>query len=136
MEEKNTIVNQEFAQIHDIINLSRSRAFQAVKLAAWKIGAYMSASLKNSAWGSKTVKQLSEYLRSQDLTLREYTPKFGIFIPLGMRRLVALYHVNYAWHPVRDASLTGCERAVPSFFLPSDIFLTEYGSKNHIITQK
>jgi hypothetical protein len=32
----------------------------------------VSARLKNAAWGSKTVMQLSEYLRAQDPTLRGY----------------------------------------------------------------
>jgi hypothetical protein len=36
-------------------------------------GAYVSARLKNSAWGSKTVMQLSEYLRTQDPTLLGYS---------------------------------------------------------------
>ena len=77
MENNNIEIRQEFAQVHDIITLRRSRALQAVNnenlLAAWEIGAFVSAKLKSSAWGSKTVMQLSEYLRSQDHTLRGYS---------------------------------------------------------------
>ena len=71
------IATQEFAQVHGIISLHRSRALQTVNnenlLTAWKVGAFVSVRLKNSAWGSKTVMQLSEYLRLQDPTLRGYS---------------------------------------------------------------
>ncbi|MDR3246677.1 MAG: PDDEXK nuclease domain-containing protein [Prevotellaceae bacterium] len=80
MNEHNDIVSvQEFEQVHSIISLRRSRALQTVNnenlLTAWEIGAYVSDRLKNSAWGSKTVMQLSEYLRSQDPTLRGYSKR-------------------------------------------------------------
>lgn len=44
-------------------------------LTAWEVGAFVSTRLKNSTWGSKTVKQLSEYLRMQDPTLRGYSSR-------------------------------------------------------------
>ncbi len=68
---------QEFQQIRNIISLRRLRALQAVSneslLTAWEVGAFVSMRLKNSAWGSKTVMQLSEYLRAQDPTLKGYS---------------------------------------------------------------
>ena len=71
------IETTEFQQVQGIISLHRSRALQTVNnenlLAAWEIGAFVSARLKNSTWGSKTVMQLSEYLRAQDPTLRGYS---------------------------------------------------------------
>ncbi|MDR1023896.1 MAG: PDDEXK nuclease domain-containing protein [Prevotellaceae bacterium] len=78
METNNTnLATQEFQQVHGIISLHRSRALQTVNnenlLTAWEVGAFVSARLKNSAWGSKTVTQLSEYLRTQDPTLRGYS---------------------------------------------------------------
>ncbi|GHV10132.1 hypothetical protein FACS1894162_2770 [Bacteroidia bacterium] len=73
----NNLAIQEFQQVHGIISLRRSRALQSVNnenlLAAWEVGAFVSARLKNAAWGSKTVMQLSEYLHSQDPTLRGYS---------------------------------------------------------------
>ena len=70
----NTPIIQEFEQVQGIINLHRSRALQAVNnenlLTAWEVGAYVSARLKAATWGSKTVTQLSEYLRKQDPTLK------------------------------------------------------------------
>ena len=66
----------EFQHVQGIISSHRSRASQAVNsenlLAAWEVGAFVSARLKNAAWGSKTVMQLSEYLRAQDPALRGY----------------------------------------------------------------
>jgi hypothetical protein len=78
METNNTnLATQEFQQVHGIISLHRSRALQTVNnenlLTAWEVGAFVSARLKNSAWGNKTVTQLSEYLRTQDPTLRGYS---------------------------------------------------------------
>jgi len=75
----NSITTTEFQQIQGIISLHRSKALQTVNnenlLAAWKVGAFVSDRLKNSVWGSKTVKQLSEYLRAQDPTLRGYSSR-------------------------------------------------------------
>jgi predicted nuclease of restriction endonuclease-like (RecB) superfamily len=75
--ETGSIAVQEFQQVHGIISLHRSRALQTVNnenlLTAWEVGAYVSSRLKNSAWGSKTVTQLSEYLRAQDSTLKGYS---------------------------------------------------------------
>ena len=77
MDNTNSIASTEFQQVQGIISLRRSRALQAVNnenlLTAWEVGAFVSARLKNSAWGSKTVMQLSEYLRTQDPTLRGYS---------------------------------------------------------------
>ena len=73
----NHVETTEFQQIQGIISLHRSRALQTVNnenlLVAWEIGAFVSVRLKNSIWGSKTVMQLSEYLKSQDPTLRGYS---------------------------------------------------------------
>ena len=61
------IATTEFQQIQGIISLHRSKALQTVNnenlLTAWEIGAFVSTRLKNSTWGSKTVMQLSEYLK-------------------------------------------------------------------------
>jgi len=77
MNKLNNIITNEFQQVQGIISLHRSQALQTVNsenlLAAWEIGAFVSYRLKNSAWGSKTVMQLSEYLRAQDSTLRGYS---------------------------------------------------------------
>ncbi len=70
-------LTDEFQTVHSIISVHRSQALQAVNnqnlLTAWEVGAFVSVRLKNTAWGSKTVTQLSEYLRTQDPSLRGYS---------------------------------------------------------------
>ncbi|MDR0940649.1 MAG: DUF1016 N-terminal domain-containing protein [Bacteroidales bacterium] len=69
----------EFQQVQGIITLHRIKALQVVNnenlLTAWEVGAFVSNRLKNAAWGSKTVMQLSEYLRTQDPTLRGFSKR-------------------------------------------------------------
>jgi len=88
MDNINSIATKEFQQVQGIISLHRSQALQAVNnenlLAAWEVGAFVSARLKNSAWGSKTVMQLSEFLRAQDPTLRGYSRR-------SIYKMVAFY---------------------------------------------
>jgi predicted nuclease of restriction endonuclease-like (RecB) superfamily len=70
-------LTDEFQTVHSIISVRRSQALQAVNnenlLTSWEVGAFVSVRLKDAAWGSKTVTQLSEYLRTQDPTLRGYS---------------------------------------------------------------
>ena len=72
-----SIPTKEFQQVQGIISVRRSQALQIVNnenlLTAWEVGAFVSERLNNSAWGSKTVTQLSEYLRVQDPTLKGYS---------------------------------------------------------------
>jgi len=79
MSKLDNVATAEFQQVQGIISLHRSKALQTVNsenlLTAWEVGAFVSTRLKNSAWGSKTVKQLSEYLRIQDPTLRGYSSR-------------------------------------------------------------
>ena len=84
----NSIETTDFQQIQGIISLHRSKALQTVNnenlLAAWEVGAFVFDRLKKSTWGSKTVMQLSEYLRAQDPTLRGYSRR-------NIYNMVALY---------------------------------------------
>ena len=52
---------------------------------------------------------------------------------IGMYRSVERNSASQKWHPVRDASLTGCKGETSENFLPSDVFLTEYGYKLFIL---
>jgi len=64
-------------------------------LAAWEIGAFVSARLKNSTWGSKTVMQLSEYLRAQDPTLRGYSRRNIYYMVAFYEAYSSVQFVNY-----------------------------------------
>ncbi|MDR1764900.1 MAG: PDDEXK nuclease domain-containing protein [Lachnospiraceae bacterium] len=67
----------EFQELFDLISERRARASQAVNnevlLSAWEVGAYVSERLKSARWGSKTVTQLSEYLRAHDPSMRGFS---------------------------------------------------------------
>ena len=51
---------------------------------AWEVGAYVSQRLAAEAWGSKTVTELAEYLRTRDPSLRGYSRR-------NIYNMVALY---------------------------------------------
>ena len=86
----NIIITQEFQQVQGIISLHRRRALQTVNnenlLTAWEVGGFVSEKLKNSAWGSKTVMQLAEYLKVQDPSLRGYSKR-------NIYNMITLYDV-------------------------------------------
>ncbi|MDR2721002.1 MAG: PDDEXK nuclease domain-containing protein [Puniceicoccales bacterium] len=111
MKDNNETMKQEFAQVHDIIALRRSRALQTVNnenlLAAWEVGAFVFARLKNAAWGSKTVMQLSEYLRSQDPTLRGYSRR-------NIYNMVALYETYSSAKFIEYQDMLKLNQCVPS----------------------
>ena len=77
MDNTDSLATKEFQQVREIISLRSSQALKTVNnknlLAAWEVGAFVSVRLKNSVWGSKTVMQLSEYLRTQNPALRGYS---------------------------------------------------------------
>lgn len=67
---------QQFQEVLGIIQLHCQTAAKAVNeealLTYWHVGAYVSAKLQNEEWGSAVVTRLSEYLRTQDPTLKGY----------------------------------------------------------------
>ena len=70
-------LEQDFAQIKNIIEFHRSRASKTVNeeslMMSWRIGQYISEKLRSNEWGAKVVMQLSEYLRSQNPDLKGYS---------------------------------------------------------------
>lgn len=68
---------QQFGEVVNIIVQHKSQASRAVNqemlLTAWHVGGYVSAKLKSEEWGSKVVKQLSEYIRSQRPDIRGFS---------------------------------------------------------------
>lgn len=67
---------QQFHEVLNIIYLHRQTAAKAVNeealLTYWHVGAYVSSKLQSEEWGSAVVTRLSEYLRTQDPTLKGY----------------------------------------------------------------
>ena len=82
----------EFQHVLDIISGRRARASQAVNdevlLCAWEVGGFVSQRIKDGGWGSKIVTELSEYLRTQNPTLKGYGRS-------NIYNMVALYE-NYS----------------------------------------
>lgn len=68
---------QDFQQVYVVILSHRKRAASAVDnemlLMIWEVGGYVSMKLKSSAWGDGVVRQLSDYIRSQDPTSRGWS---------------------------------------------------------------
>ena len=67
----------DFKDVYGIIASHRDRVVQQVNgetvLMVWEVGGYVSSKLKTSAWGSGVVRQLSEYIHTQDPTVRGWS---------------------------------------------------------------
>lgn len=67
----------DFSQVLGIINYHRQRVSKAVDDESlrmiWEVGAYVSQKLKASEWGTSVVRQLSEFIRTQNPTLRGWS---------------------------------------------------------------
>lgn len=68
---------QQFSEIVTIIQQHSSKASNSVNkemlLTAWHVGGYVSQKLKSEEWGSKVVKQLSEFIRSQHPEIKGFS---------------------------------------------------------------
>ena len=79
MNEKGTNiqVREDFNQVVGIINYHRQRVSQAIDDESlrmiWEVGAYVSNKLKSSEWGTGVVRQLSEFIRTQDPTIKGWS---------------------------------------------------------------
>ena len=84
MEKKNTNENRsitaykgDFEAIYGIIASHRDRVVKQVNgesvMMVWKVGGFVSGKLKTSAWGSGVVRQLAEYIHTQDPTVRGWS---------------------------------------------------------------
>lgn len=101
----NSSIETHFEQVHAIIHLHRSRALKVVNneslLICWNVGQYVSQKLRQSQWGGKVVTQLSEYLRTQDPSLKGYSRRniynmVSFFETYSSPQFVALLHTFHA----------------------------------------
>lgn len=101
----NSAIETHFEQVHAIIYLHRSRALKVVNneslLICWNVGQYVSQKLRQSQWGGKVVTQLSEYLRTQDPSLKGYSRRniynmVSFFETYSSPEFVALLPTFYA----------------------------------------
>ena len=84
MEKKNTNENRsitayksDFEAIYGIITTHRNRVVQQLNgetvMMVWEVGGFVSGKLKTSAWGSGVVRQLAEFIHTQDPTVRGWS---------------------------------------------------------------
>ena len=84
MEKKNTNESRsittfkgDFEAIYGIIASHRDRVVQQANgesvMMVWEVGGFVSGKLKTSAWGSGVVRQLAEYIHTQDPTVRGWS---------------------------------------------------------------
>ncbi len=67
----------DFDQVWHIISYHRQRVSKTIDdetlRMVWEVGAYVSYKLRHSEWGTGVVRQLSEYIRTQDPTVRGWS---------------------------------------------------------------
>lgn len=67
----------EFETVYSIISAHRERVVRVVNnesmAMVWEVGGYVSNKLKSSAWGDGVVRQLAEYIRTQDPAARGWS---------------------------------------------------------------
>lgn len=74
---KDIQTRNDFNQVLGIINFHRQRVSKAIDDESlrmiWEVGAYVSKKLKISEWGANIVRQLSEFIRTQNPTLKGWS---------------------------------------------------------------
>ncbi len=82
------MLQTQFTQIVELIQSSRSRAFQAVNTELinlyWKVGKYISLQLEKASWGEKTIGELAVYIK-------KYHPEIKGFDRSGLYRMRQFY---------------------------------------------
>jgi predicted nuclease of restriction endonuclease-like (RecB) superfamily len=69
--------NTEFSEVLGIIRSGRAKAYEAVNVALietyWAVGAHLSRKVAEAGWGKGTVKELSDWLRTQAPDLKGFS---------------------------------------------------------------
>lgn len=69
--------NRDFSEVYSIIAAHRNRVVQVVNneslLMIWEVGGYVSKKISSAEWGDGVVRQLSEYIRTKDPTIRGWS---------------------------------------------------------------
>ena len=70
MKEEPLYISKDFAEVYTIISAHRNRVVRMVNSESlqmmWEVGGYVSSKLKSSQWGDGVVRQLAEYIHTQD----------------------------------------------------------------------
>ena len=72
-----TTYRNDFEAIYKIITIHRDRVVQQINgetvMMVWEVGGFVAGKLNTSAWGSGVVRQLAEYIHTQDPTVRGWS---------------------------------------------------------------
>ena len=72
-----TMFKEDFESVYNIISTHRNRVVKQLNgesiMMAWEVGRFISGKLRTSAWGSGVVRQLAEYIHTQDPTVRGWS---------------------------------------------------------------
>ena len=72
-----TAYKSDFEAIYGLITIHRNRVVQQLNgetvMMVWEVGGFVSGKLKTSAWGSGVVRQLAEFIHTQDPTVRGWS---------------------------------------------------------------
>ena len=72
-----TAYKSDFEAIYGLITTHRNRVVQQLNgetvMMVWEVGGFVSGKLKTSAWGSGVVRQLAEFIHTQDPTVRGWS---------------------------------------------------------------
>ena len=72
-----TAYKSDFEAIYGIITTHRNHVVQQLNgetvMMVWEVGGFVSGKLKTAAWGSGVVRQLAEYIHTQDPTVRGWS---------------------------------------------------------------
>ncbi len=75
--ENSSFQNRDFSEVYGIIAVHRNRVVQVVNneslLMIWEVGGYVSKKISSAGWGDGVVRQLSEYIRTKDPTIRGWS---------------------------------------------------------------
>lgn len=72
-----SLQSRDFSEVYGIIAAHRNRVVQVVNneslLMIWEVGGYVSKKISSAEWGDGVVRQLSEYIRTKDPTIRGWS---------------------------------------------------------------
>ena len=106
-----TQLQHDFSQVLDIINYHRRRVSDTVDNESlrmvWEAGAYVSCKLRNSEWGTGVVRQLSEFIRSKDPTIKGWSYR-------TIYKMVQLYEAYSTESFSSLLSATSMDKILPS----------------------
>lgn len=113
MKEEPLYISKDFAEVYTIISAHRNRVVRMVNSESlqmmWEVGGYVSSKLKSSQWGDGVVRQLAEYIHTQDPTSRGWSYR----TLYKMVQLYDTYSTQSFASLLTETSIMECNEIVP-----------------------